>query len=83
MVANFTAWYVLISCKYSELEDMFSADIRSTVEQIHTVVDQNEEGTYTYGPFHIDIRRKENLMDSYKKEDTMRPLLAFQEFTFI
>ena len=72
-----------MSFKYSEIVDNFNEEVRSVVENIHTVVDQNQIGTFSYGPFTIEILEKNNLMDSYRKENTMQPLLDSQEFIFI
>lgn len=74
---------VIVSFKYSEIVDNFNEEVRSVIENIHTVVDQNQIGTFGYGPFTIEILKKNNLMDSYRKESTMQPLLDSQEFIFI
>lgn len=74
---------IKISFKYSEVVDGFNEEVRSVIENIHTVVDQNEIGIFNYGPLTIEILEKNNLMNNYRKENTMQPLLDYQEFNFI
>lgn len=74
---------ILISFKYSELKEGFNDELRSIIENIHAVVDQNEEGVLSYGPFTFDIRKKDNLMQAYKKQLTTEKLISSQKFIFI
>jgi GT2 family glycosyltransferase len=73
---------IVISFKYSELKESFNAELRNLIENIHTVVDQNEEGVFSYGPFTFDIKKKENIMQTYKKQLTTDALIASQKFIF-
>jgi len=73
---------ITISFKYSELKESFNAELRNLIENIHTVVDQNEEGVFSYGPFTFDIKKKENIMQTYKKQLTTDALIASQKFIF-
>jgi GT2 family glycosyltransferase len=58
---------VVVSFKYSELVNQFTNEIRSIIENIHELVNQNEIGKFSYGPLNIDIKAKNNIVDSYKK----------------
>ena len=73
---------IVVSFKYSELKESFNQELRNLVENIHAVVDQNEEGIFSYGPFTFDIKRKENIMQTYKKQLTTDALIASQKFIF-
>lgn len=73
---------VVISFKYSELVKQFTDDIRNVIENIQQVVHQTEVGTFTYGPLTIDIKKKTNLADGYKKTTNIDLLLTDQEFLF-
>lgn len=74
---------VVVSLKYSELVSNLDKDLQAIIENIHAVVSQNEVGIYSYGPLTLDIRRKNNLMETYKKEDTLSLLLNEREYVFI
>lgn len=73
---------VVITFKYSEIVSQFSDEFISVVENIHTIIDQNDEGTFSYGPFTIEIINKTNLAETYKKQLTTNSLLNSQKFTF-
>ena len=73
---------IVVSFKYSELKESFNQELRNLVENIHAVVDQNEEGIFSYGPFTFDIKKKENIMETYKKQLTTDALIASQKFIF-
>jgi GT2 family glycosyltransferase len=73
---------IVISFKYSELEESFNQELRNLIENIHTVVDQNEEGILSYGPFTFYIKEKNNIMQTYKKQLTTDALIASQKFIF-
>jgi len=73
---------IVVSFKYSELKESFNQELRNLVENIHAVVDQNEEGIFSYGPFTFDIKKKENIVETYKKQLTTDALIASQKFIF-
>lgn len=74
---------VVLSCKYSDLIEQYdNPEIRALFENVHDVVHHNEIGMFTYGPVTIDIRKKNNLMDSFKKQSNTDKLLNSQKFTF-
>lgn len=58
---------IVITCKYSELVDQWNENISNFIENIHKVINENEEGEFAYGPFHINIKQKNNLMENNKK----------------
>jgi hypothetical protein len=74
---------IVISFKYSELKESYNEEIRGIVENVHTIVDQNEEGLFGYGPFTFNIKKKNNLMQTYKKQSTTDALMSSQKFNFI
>ena len=73
---------IIVSCKYSELVNGLNKDVQAVIENIHQVVDQNDIGTFRYGPLTIDIKAKNNLMNTYRKQKTTQMLLAAQSFNF-
>ena len=74
---------IVVSFKYSELKEGFNEELRSVVENIHAVVHQNEEGVLSYGPLTFDIRAKNDLMQTYKKQLTTDRLISSQKFIFV
>ena len=75
---------VIISCKYSDLVEQFNnPEIRSLFENCHQVVHHNEVGVFSCGPVAIEIKAKNNLMDSYKKQPNIDKLVNTQKFIFI
>lgn len=74
---------IVVSFKYSELKESFNQELRNLVENIHAVVDQNEEGIFNYGPFTFDIKKKENIMQTYKKQPNTDKLISSQKFIFV
>lgn len=58
---------IIITCKYSEFADQWSDDVRYFVENLHRIIEENEVGEFAYGPFHINIKQKVNLMHNNKK----------------
>lgn len=74
---------IIISFKYSELKENFNEEIRNIVENIHTIVSQNEEGIFVYGPFTFKIKKKTNLMQTYKKQLNIDTLISSQKFNFM
>jgi len=74
---------VVVSFKYSELVKNLSQDLQSVFENMNQIVDQNETGTFQYGPLTIAINRKSNLMETYSKQSTTQQLLQAQSFNFV
>ena len=77
---------VIISCKYSDLVEQFSnpnPEIRALFENAHEVVYHNEVGMFACGPVTVDIKEKNNLMDSFKKQPNTDKLLNTQDFIFV
>jgi hypothetical protein len=72
---------VIITFKYSDL--IKSKDSQHLIENIHEVVNTNEEGDFQWGPFTIQIKSKQNLMESYKRVNSIDLLLTEQTFNFI
>lgn len=70
---------IIITCKYSDLVDQWSDDIKYFIENIHKIIEDNEVGEFTYGPFHINIKQKVNLMNNNKK---VKEQLDSQIYTF-
>ena len=58
---------IVISCKYSDLTDQWSEEVAVFIQNIHKLINDAEEGEFTYGPFHLDIKQKNNLMHANKK----------------
>jgi hypothetical protein len=50
---------------------------------VHEIVNNNEEGNFEWGPFAIQIKSKQNLMESYKRVESIDTLLNEQTFNFI
>jgi GT2 family glycosyltransferase len=73
---------VVVSFNYSELVNGLTEEVQKILENINQVVDQNEIGSFQYGPLTIDIRTKYDLSNSYKKQETTEGILAAQTFTF-
>jgi GT2 family glycosyltransferase len=74
---------VIVSCKYSELFAMFTPEVRQVIENIHVVVDQNEIGSFAFGPLTINIKRKNSMINEYKTNKNIDLLLNEEEFNFI
>ena len=72
---------VTISFKYSEL--VKSKDTQQFIENVHEIVNNNEEGSFEWGPFAIQIKSKQNLMESYKRVESIDTLLNEETFNFI
>jgi GT2 family glycosyltransferase len=71
---------VVVSFKYSDL--LKDKKVQHFIENIHEIVDSNEEGEFAWGPFVIDIKHKNNLMDRYKRVNSIDSLLNEQKFNF-
>jgi hypothetical protein len=72
---------VVISFKYSEL--VKSKDAQQFIENVHEIVNNSEEGNFEWGAFAIQIKSKQNLMESYKRVESIDTLLNEQTFNFI
>lgn len=71
----------IIDIKYTNLVEHWN-DVRGFVENVHQIVDNNEEGSYDGGFCTIHIHKKNNLMDSYAKYKDIDLLLNEQTFEF-
>lgn len=71
----------IVNIKYSNLVEHWS-DIRVFVENIHQIVDSNDEGSYDGGLYTIHINKKNNLMHTYAKHKQIELLLNEQTFEF-
>ena len=60
---------VIISCKYSDLASQWGDNIVYFIENIHKIIEDNEIGKFAYGPFNINIRQKNNIVDNNKKAE--------------
>ena len=77
---------VIVSCKYSDLVEQFNTpnpEIRALFENAHEVVHHNEVGMFTCGPVTIDIKEKNNLMNSFIHQHDAAKILAHEHFIFI
>lgn len=72
----------VIRFKQSELLAGFTQEIRSILENIHTVIDQNDPGAFSFGPLTIEIRRKEDRSRSMIKMPDIEKLLSEDSFLF-
>lgn len=84
-ISDYMKGDTIISCKYSDLVEQFNnpnPEIRALFENAHEVVHHNEVGMFTCGPVTIDIKEKNNLMDSFKKQPNTDRLLSTQKFIF-
>ncbi len=72
---------VVIDMKYSNLVEHWN-DVRGFVENVHQIIDGNEEGSYDGGFCIMHIHRKNNLMNSYAKHTDIDLLLNEQTFEF-
>ena len=84
-ISDYIKGDTIISCKYSDLVEQFNnpnPEIRALFENAHEVVHHNEVGMFTCGPVTIDIKEKNNLMDSFKKQPNTDRLLSTQKFIF-
>jgi GT2 family glycosyltransferase len=73
---------IIISFKYSEFLKGFNDELKSVIENINEVVDQNEIGKFQYGPLIIDIKRKTNLTPTMLKVKNTDTVLNHQKFAF-
>jgi GT2 family glycosyltransferase len=73
---------IIISFKYSEFLKGFNEDLKSVIENINQVVDQNETGIFQYGPLTINIKQKNNLTPSKSKVLHTDLAINVQEFLF-
>lgn len=73
---------VVIRFKQSELLAGFTQEIRSVIENIHVLVDQNEPGKFSFGSLTIEINRKEDRSGSLIKMQGIEKLLSEDSFLF-
>jgi hypothetical protein len=73
---------VMVSFKLSELVDSLTQDLQSLIINIHQLIDQNEIGEFGYGPLVININKKNNLMNTYKKHSGIPVSLDQSKYIF-
>lgn len=73
---------VVVDMKYSNLVEHWN-DVAAFVENVHQMVDQNEEGSYDGGFCLLHIRNKSNVMSTYAKHADIELLLSEQKFDFV
>jgi GT2 family glycosyltransferase len=72
---------IIISCNYSDIYK----NVRETfavLENIQSIVHENDEGKYEYGNFFIEIRRKDNKIQTLLKPSNTKELLNSKLFEF-
>jgi GT2 family glycosyltransferase len=74
---------IVVFCKYSDLTSMFTEEVKQVIENIHTVVDQNEIGSFSFGPLLININKKNNIINEYKTNKNIELLLTNEIFEFV
>lgn len=72
---------VIIEMKHSDLIEQWN-DVRGFVENIHQIIDSNEEGSYEGDFCVMHINKKNNLMNTYTKHEDIELLLNEQTFEF-
>jgi GT2 family glycosyltransferase len=73
---------VIVRCKYSDLADNFTEEVRYFIENVNLVVHENDLGTFEYGPFTIEINKKNDLSSSFARISNLPLLLNDQTFIF-
>lgn len=73
---------IVVSVNYSQLVDNIK-EYQSFIENLNNVIDQNEVGTFEYGPFWIDIRTKRDLSKEYARHSDIDLLLSEGQFEFV
>ena len=73
---------VIISFKYSELVSNFTAEVRSVLENANQIVDQNDPGTFSFGPLTITIKAKGDINQDKILIKNIDQLLTDQELIF-
>ena len=67
---------IIIQCKYSEVSTNITKETQGFIENINSIINNNEIGTYTLPPFSINIIKKNDLSNTYKKTSNMEMLLS-------
>jgi GT2 family glycosyltransferase len=73
---------VVVRFKYSNLVANFTEEVRFFIENIHSVVEQNDLGTFEYGPFTIEVNNKVDQSSNLIKVNNTYQLLNDQMFIF-
>lgn len=79
---HFESHDILIKLKYSNLINYWSDEIGNLINNIQSIIHETEIGEFEYGPLHINIKRKNNLMHNYVKNKNLDLLLNNQKFIF-
>lgn len=58
---------ILVSFKYSELVDEWSEQMRQVLENINSIVFENEIGKYEVGPFLVHVNKKNDISHTLKR----------------
>jgi len=72
----------VVSFKQSELVNAITPEIRSIIENIHVIIDQNEPGRFIFSPMTIEIKRKVDISKSIIKVPNIDKLLSEEQFLF-
>ena len=73
---------IIIDIKYSHLLQYWDS-AKNFIENIHSIVDQNEVGSYDGGFCTMHIHSKNNIMSNYIKCKNIDLILNDKEFNFI
>ena len=71
-----------ITIDYSSLEENLSADTQELLQYIHSFVDSKPIGEYNLFPVKVNIKRKNDLRDTYKTYDYSKILEDANNFIF-
>jgi len=71
----------IISCNYSDIYKN-GRETFAVLENIQSIVHENDEGKYEYGNFFIEIRRKDNKIQTLLKPSNTKELLNSTLFEF-
>jgi GT2 family glycosyltransferase len=58
---------VVVSFKYSEFKQALSQDLQNVIQNLNSIIEGTEEGTFVHGPLTIDIQNKRDISSTYKK----------------
>jgi GT2 family glycosyltransferase len=73
---------IIISAKYSEIEENFDKDLSSFIASLNSYVHQKPLGVYPIFPFNVKIKNKIDMSNLYKKVKNTDILLDSDEFVF-
>lgn len=73
---------VVVKFKYSDLLLNFTEETRYFIENVNSIVEENDLGSFEYGPFAIEIKNKVDMSNTFLKVDNTHLLLNDQTFIF-